>query len=252
MLDQGRGVKRFYQIVSVRECASGFGVWLDDKPVRTPAGQPFALWDAQIAEIVASEWRTQGTSIDPAGMTANRVANLFLDEGASQGPLAISQILAFLATDLLCYWPERPVSLVEACEREWQPVLDWAQDHFSVQFTIARGIVALDQNPVTLARVRSHLSSLSLFAQISLAQLVGVLGSTILALAVAHEHLCFARAFAIAHLDEDEQARVWGRDPQVANQRRNLESEGQTLAALLGVAMAEGLRGPREGSKSTD
>lgn len=249
---QGRGVKRFYQLVGVREVANGFGIWLDDKPIQTPAGRSFALWDAEIAEICASEWRAQGPWIDPAAMTANRVANLFLDEGVRQGPLAIDQSLAFLSTDLLCYWPDRPASLVEACEREWRPVLDWAQSHFSVQFAIAHGVVSVNQNPVTLARIRSHLSSLSLFAQITLAQLVGVLGSTILALAVAQEQLCFARAFAIAHLDEDEQARVWGTDPQVANQRRNLESEGQTLAALLCVAMGEGLRGPREGSKSTD
>ena len=62
-------MKRFYeQAEAVPLDAGGYGVALDGRRVRTPAGRPLALPSRALAAAVAGEWSEQGEWVEPRTM----------------------------------------------------------------------------------------------------------------------------------------------------------------------------------------
>jgi len=101
--------KRFYERAHAGEDAP-FALLLDDRPVKTPSGQPLALPSRALAEAVAAEWQQQGERIDPAAMPLTRLSNSIID-GVAPTPAPVAEEVArYLASDLLFYRAEGPES----------------------------------------------------------------------------------------------------------------------------------------------
>jgi chaperone required for assembly of F1-ATPase len=72
-------MKRFYREVRVAAAASGHGIRLDDKPLRTPAKAELAVPSRALAEAIADEWRAQGDSIGINALPLTRLAMSAID-----------------------------------------------------------------------------------------------------------------------------------------------------------------------------
>jgi len=66
--------RRFYTAVAAAPLESGFGVTLDARALRTPAGVRLMLPRLALAELVAAEWSAQEGVIDYGLMPATRLA----------------------------------------------------------------------------------------------------------------------------------------------------------------------------------
>src|SRR5205809_3421014 len=77
--------RRFYEAVGVVQGEGGFGLKLDDRPVKTPARRTLATPVRALAEALAAEWRAQADYVDPAKMPLTRLANSIID-GVVQAP----------------------------------------------------------------------------------------------------------------------------------------------------------------------
>ena len=94
-------------------------------------------------------------------------------------------------------------------------MLDWAREALGARFVLAQGITYADQPPRTLERVRAAVDAVPApFALAALHVMTTLTGSAMLALAVAAGRLDVEGAWAAAHVDEDFQAEVWGRDEE--------------------------------------
>src|ERR1700683_438435 len=72
-------LRRFYDKATTAAVAGGYGVRLDDKPLRTPARRVLAAPTLVLAEAIAAEWQGQKDIIDPAKMPLTRLANAIID-----------------------------------------------------------------------------------------------------------------------------------------------------------------------------
>src|SRR3954468_22311682 len=84
--------KRFYAGAGIAEKAGGFGITLDDKPVRTPSRRMLLVPTREIAEFIAEEWAAQNELIDPTTMPITRLANSVIDAVADRAEAVTDDI----------------------------------------------------------------------------------------------------------------------------------------------------------------
>jgi chaperone required for assembly of F1-ATPase len=228
-------VKRFYKTVSVEPVAGGGAIRLDGRAVKTPARLELVLPTPALAAAVAAEWGTQAETIDPRSMPLTGLANAAIDQIAPD-PAAFAQVLAVYAeTDLLCYRAESPAELVGHQAECWDPLIDWAQQRYDIEFEIVHGIIHCAQPDETIARLSAAIRSYGHFQLAGLQQLITISGSLVIALALAEGEIDGRAAFDAAHLDELWQVEQWGED-ELATQARDARSaDFRAAARFLGL-----------------
>jgi chaperone required for assembly of F1-ATPase len=222
--------RRFYKEVSVEPEGAGFAVRLDGRTPRTPKGHPLVLPTPALADLIAAEWRAQGGWIAYASMPATRLAHTAIDAIPAVRGATIEGVVRYAGADLLCYFAERPVTLVHRQEKVWGPLLEWAGEAHGLDFVPTVGIVHRPQPPETLARVAALLTPMGDFTLAGVAFAAALFGSAVLALALRDGRINADEAMAAARLDEIFQEEQWGVDA---------EAEARADAMAVEAVMAE-------------
>jgi chaperone required for assembly of F1-ATPase len=226
--------KRFWKDALVVGQGSGFGVALDGKPVRTPAGALLVLPAERAAALVAGEFTAQGDTVDAMSMPVYRLANTAIDGVASDPQAVADDILRYATSDLVCYRAGSPQALAEREAQAWDPVVHWARSRLGARFVLAEGIMHVEQPQETIAAVGAHLAQRAEpFRLAALHVMTGLMGSALLALAVDFGEIDAETAWNAAHVDEDFQSEQWGLDAEAAARRALRRRDMMAAAALL-------------------
>ena len=227
--------KRFYKEARAKLVDGAYVLTLDGKPARTPAGQSLAVASKIVAEALAAEWDAQTEFIEPGSMPLTRIINSAVDGVAKEVEAVRAEIVKYAGSDLMCYRADSPSNLVAEQAAAWDPVLGWVKLHLGARFVLAEGVMFVEQPAESIAAIADHVAQAE--APLRLAALhvmTTLMGSTLLALAVAHQHLSPKEAWDAAHLDEDFQARNWGMDADAMarRERRWVDMQAAALIAL--------------------
>jgi chaperone required for assembly of F1-ATPase len=223
--------KRFYTTAGVIEASDGFGVALDDRPVRTPSGRPLVAPTRDIAEAMVAEWAAQNENIDPLTMPLTRFANS-VDAMADRVGAVADDIVKYLGTDLLFYRAAHPEALVVREAAHWDPVVYWAAEELGAHFILAEGIVHVRQPDAAIAAARAVLPD-DPWSIAALHVVTTLTGSALLAIALLRGALDQDQVWAAAHVDEDWNIEKWGVDEEVAARRAARLVDFQAAARLL-------------------
>lgn len=230
-------MKRFYKTVSVEPVAGGHAIRLDGRAVKTPKRAELTLPAAALALAIAAEWDAQTGDIDPRAMPLTGLANAAIDHVASDPGAFVAMLAAYGETDLLCYRADTPSELVGHQAENWDPLIDWAQQRYDVEFEIVHGVMHCPQPPETVARLTAAIHGYGAFQLAALQPLVTIAGSLVIALALAEGEIDARAAFDIAHLDELWQVERWGEDDLAARLReahaRDFKAAARFLALLV-------------------
>ena len=231
---------RFYQAATVGEGPEGFAVLLDGRPVRTPARRHLVAPARVLAEALAVEWDAQKDRVDPAVMPLTRLANSIID-GVMPAPQPVAaEIEKYLGTDLLFYRAATPAGLVASQEQHWDPIVDWARQKLGAHFALTEGIVHVAQPEEAIAAaVRAIPNGVEVKGAWRLGALnvvTTLTGSALLALALAAGRLTTDEAWAAAHVDEDWNMSLWGRDELALDRRAKRFAEMQAAGTVLALA----------------
>ena len=221
--------RRFYKAVSTAQVAGGTGVFLDGKPIRTPAGRPFTAPAAALADMLAAEWDAQATHIDMTSMPAVRLAFTAIDFVPNSRDGVAAEIGRYAGSDALCYFAEGPQALVEAQARRWGPVLDWAAEALHLHFVRVTGVAHKDQPADTLLRIARLAEKEDDFALAGIAHATALFGSGILAFSLHRGQLDAEAVFDLSRLDEAFQQERWGVDEEAAERTANMRAEAHML-----------------------
>jgi chaperone required for assembly of F1-ATPase len=217
--------KRFYREVTLGKQDDGYSILLDGKPVKTPLGRTLVLPQRTVADAIAEEWRAQGENIRPATMLLTKLANTALDCVAEDPREAANQILAFAKSDLVCYRAESPAELVARQRETWDSLLDWLTATHDSNLKTGTGIAFIEQPEDAIQALERVIASRNAFELAGLQNATALLGSAVIALALADERLEPEAAFAAAQLDAIFQAERWGRDSEAESVSANTLSE---------------------------
>jgi chaperone required for assembly of F1-ATPase len=217
--------RRAYEHVTAEPGSGGFAVRLDDKPLKTPGGQPVVVPWRDLAEAIAEEWRAQGAKPDMAGLSMTRIAATALDRIPSRRAGVVDELLAYAETELVCHRAEAPPELVARQQATWQPLLDWLAQQFDAPLAATNGILPRPQPDGSLKALRRLLERLDNFSLAGLSVAVASAGSLVIGLAMLEHRIDAAQAFDAAELDATYQIEQWGEDSIAAQRRAELRGE---------------------------
>ena len=229
-------MKRFWTDVTVAEREAGFGVFLDGRPVRTPARAELIVPTEDMAEAIAEEWRSCGETVEPRSMRLTGLANAAIDRIAADPEAFAAGLARYGENDLTCYRAEGPDTLVRRQGESWDVLLDWARRRYDVDFACATGVVHVPQPQDTVAKLSHAVAILDPFRLAALSPLVTIGGSLVAALAVLEQAIPADSAWEAVSLDEQWQTEQWGADAEAEaaldNRRRDFLAAARFLTLL--------------------
>jgi len=237
-------LKRFYTAVMVAEEASSgnhgpqFLVTLDGLAARSPAGERLILPTSALAEEIAGEWRVQGEDMDPENMPCTRLAGAAIDHVRPRREASIASLMAYAASDLLCYRVAGPPELVALQDQHWQPLLDWAEGTLEVRLTTTTGVTPLSQPPQSLDALERAISAHDEMKLAAINSAAATASSLILALALVHGFIDAFRAFELSSLHETFQMEHWGEDEEAKQRLCSLRDEIAIAARFMDLCRA--------------
>jgi chaperone required for assembly of F1-ATPase len=223
---------RFYKNVGVAEAAEGFAVMLDGRPVRTPARRALAAPTRALGEALAAEWEAQAEVIDPANMPLTRLANTIIDGVAATAQAVAAEIEKYLGSDLVCYRAESPDRLVVRQSHRWDPILAFARDALGAHFEVTYGVRFVIQSPEAIAAARRAIP-IDPWRLGAVHTVMTLTGSALIALGFARGAITLDNAWAAAHVDEDWNMELWGRDELALERREARFTEIRAAAKVL-------------------
>ncbi len=226
-------MKRFYSAVSI----DGAGqILLDGRPVHTPGKARLILPTQALAAAIASEWQAQQEAINPRSMPMTGLANAAIDHMAADPSPHVEALARYGASDLLCYRAdEAQADLAAEQVRRWNPLLDWAEQRYAVEFVITNGIAPVDQLPATRTALRDAVAMSSAWQLAPLVTLTTLGGSLVAALALRDGAFTADHLWDCVTLDEIWQERQWGVDADAAAQRAARAAEWHDAARFISL-----------------
>ena len=208
--------KRFWKAAEASSCDGGFTVFLDGRPVRTPAKAPLTMPTLAMAEAVALEWDAQDDIIDPRTMPVTRGANAAIDKVRMQRVEVISLLAEYGDSDLLCYRAAGPDELIKRQAAGWDPMLEWAAETLDARLFVGEGVMHVTQNPTVLQRLETQVAAFDDFELAAVHDLVSISGSLVLALAITKNAIAVEEAWLLSRIDEHWQIEQWGEDDEAS------------------------------------
>ena len=223
---------RFYQSAGIAETADGFAVTLDGRPVRTPARRTLAAPTRPLGEALATEWDAQVDVVDPAKMPLTRLANTIIDGVAAAVGDVTAEIEKYLGSDLVCSRAEGPDRLVARQAHRWDPILAFARDALGARFDITYGVRFVTQSDEAIAAARRGIP-VDPWRLGAVHAVMTLTGSALIALAFERGAVTLDDAWTAAHVDEDWNMELWGRDELALARRDARFAEMQAAARVL-------------------
>ncbi|HTV89322.1 MAG TPA: ATP12 family protein [Stellaceae bacterium] len=231
-------MKRGYQRVTSGPVTGGWGIALDDRPLRTPGKASLVVPSAPLAAAIAAEWEAQKDEVRPQSMPLFRLAATAVDRTATLRDRVVTEIAAYAATDLVCHRADRPPALAARQRTVWQPLIDWATARYDAALRVTAGVIPTSQPATVLKAFAAAVAAQDDFRLTALHTLTGACGSLVIALAVLEGRLSADEAFAAAQLDETFQIEAWGEDGEAAARRLAVAADIAAAARFLELLAA--------------
>lgn len=196
------------------EAADGT-ILLDGRALSLPEGGTLRIAQAALAHAIAAEWNAagggrRGGAYDIADLTLTRLAATEQLQVAPDRAATIGTLLRAADTDMLCYRAGTPPGLVRRQDAVWQPHLDWIEADTGARFRLTEGVMPAAQPNEVGEALRPVLERLDAGALAALLAAVPALGSLVLGLALVARRVGAAGAAAIATLEAEWEAGLWG------------------------------------------
>jgi len=230
--------KRFFKKVETGDGGEGgVAIFLDGKPVQTPARREFVAPTHALADAIAAEWDAQVEVIDPFRMPLTRLSNAAIDAVADARDAVAEEIAKYLHSDLLFYRAEAPAGLAAKQSAAWDPVLTWAREKFGARFVLTQGVMHQPQPHEATMAVTAAIPA-DPWRLAAMSSITTLTGSALLALALADSAVDPDAAWSAAHVDEDWQMSKWGHDELALERRAYREKEFKAAVTVLQLTEA--------------
>lgn len=226
-------MKRFWKEVAVGRESDGWGIKLDDRPVRTPARAPLVVPTQALADAVAEEWRGVDDEIDPRAMPLTGLGNAAIDRVGPERQAFAGGLATYAQADLACYRSDWPPELVERQRAAWDPLLAWARRRYDLDFVTTSGLMHVPQPQATIEQLAHAVVALGAFQLAGLSPLVTIGRSLIAGLAVLEKAIPGDEGWEAVSVDERWQLEQWGADAEAQTALENRRCDFLAAARFL-------------------
>jgi chaperone required for assembly of F1-ATPase len=226
-------VKRFWKDVTVEREGGGWGIRLDQRPIRTPARAPLIVPSEALANAIAGEWRAVADQVDARAMPLTGLANAAVDRVLPNRQAFATGLAKYAEADLVCYRAEGPGDLVGWQEEEWGKLLAWGRRRYDIEFATTVGLMHVAQPRATVERLTHAVAALDAFRLAGLSPLVTIGGSLLAGLMVVENAITAKAAWQAVSIDERWQLEQWGSDSEAEAALENRRRDFLAVARFL-------------------
>ena len=226
-------MRRFYKDVTVKTSELGYQIYLDDRPVRSPAKAVVVMPSRALAEAVQAEWKAVEDEIQPEDMPLYSMAVTVTDRVTPQRQELANELAGYIHDDVLRYRSGNDLDLASRQTEMWNPWLNWAEQACGLRLPTTAGLMPVFADDTTEHIVRNRLQPMA-DAQFGCLYRVATLsGSVVLGLAFQERQLGADDVFETAFLDELYQNSLWGTDEEAAVRQAAIRSELKNVERFM-------------------
>jgi len=218
--DSGSGIVRPSGVPSMKSSESGviFGVTLDDRRIKTPAGLSFAIPSEMLAMAIAAEWENQTKYINPAQMPLMTLTCTAIDQTAFDPETVIQNILQYLPNDTTSYLvdPVEDRILARLQEKHWDALRTWSASVLGDIPATSKSVITfrktkgLPHSDTVYSKAEEFVRSLDIWALTAMQCVTVEAKSFLVGLGVIKNFLNAEQAIGAARVEEEFQISNWG------------------------------------------
>ncbi len=236
-------INRFYKQVMSENHDGIYRIVLDGRAVKTKSGAFVETPYERAAQILVQEWEAQSDQIDPDTMPFTQILNTKIDRIAHERAQIHASIMKYLDTDLICYYTDRPETLLALQKQKWGKWEEWFNAEFGVALRNTQSLEALKQDADIHQKLDAYIASLD-DDHFTMVQLItSISGSIILAVAMvkggASAEDIFDACFVEEHFkDTIYDVEKYGLDPMQEKKRKLVTLDLTACRSYLDILAA--------------
>ena len=187
---------------------------INNKSLKTPDGNIIELPSMKLAKILLKDYESSFKSKPLNIVRPIKITNTAIDKIKPNNIFYINEITDNLNNDMICYFANSPVELVDLQNKEWLPLINYMKSSYNIELIYTSKLFSINQKPDSLLKLKNILNEINIFKLSAIYTLSQITKSIIISLALVNNKISAKKAFENSNLEELYQISKWGKDEE--------------------------------------
>ena len=187
---------------------------INNKSLKTPDGNIIELPSMKLAKILLKDYESSFKSKPLNIVRPIKITNTAIDKIKPNNIFYINEITDNLNNDMICYFANSPVELVDLQNKDWLPLINYMKSSYNIELIYTSKLFSINQKPDSLLKLKNILNEINIFKLSALYTLSQITKSIIISLALVNNKISAKKAFENSNLEELYQISKWGKDEE--------------------------------------
>jgi len=189
-------------------------LYINNKSLKTPDGNIIELPSMKLAKILLKDYESSFKSKSLNIVRPIKITNTAIDKIKPNNIFYINEITDNLNNDMICYFANSPVELVDLQNKEWLPLINYMKSSYNIELIYTSKLFSINQKPDSLLKLKNILNEINIFKLSAIYTLSQITKSIIISLALVNNKISAKKAFENSNLEELYQISKWGKDEE--------------------------------------
>jgi len=168
----------------------------------------------KLAKILLKDYESSFKSKPLNIVRPIKITNTAIDKIKPNNVFYINEITDNLNNDMICYFANSPVELVDLQNKEWLPLINYMESSYNIELIYTSKLFSINQKPDSLLKLKNILNEINIFKLSAIYTLSQITKSIIISLALVNNKISAKKAFENSNLEELYQISKWGKDEE--------------------------------------
>ena len=187
---------------------------INNKSLKTPDGNTIELPSMKLAKILLKDYESSFKSKPLNIVRPIKITNTAIDKIKPNNIFYINEITNKLNNDMICYFANSPIELVDLQNKEWLPLINYMESSYNIELIYTSKLFSINQKPDSLLKLKNILNEINIFKLSAIYTLSQITKSIIISLALVNNKISAKKAFENSNLEELYQISKWGKDEE--------------------------------------
>ena len=175
---------------------------INNKSLKTPDGNIIELPSIKLAKILLKDYESSFKSKPLNIVRPIKITNTAIDKIKPNNIFYINEITDNLNNDMICYFANSPVELVDLQNKDWLPLINYMKSSYNIELIYTSKLFSINQKPDSLLKLKNILNEINIFKLSAIYTLSQITKSIIISLALVNNKISAKKAFENSNLEE--------------------------------------------------
>ena len=205
---------------------------INNKSLKTPDGNTIELPSMKLAKILLKDYESSFKSKPLNIVRPIKITNTAIDKIKPNNIFYINEITDNLNNDMICYFANSPVELVDLQNKDWLPLINYMKSSYNIELIYTSKLFSINQKPDSLLKLKNILNEINIFKLSAIYTLSQITKSIIISLALVNNKISAKKAFENSNLEELYQISKWGKDEEAFDRLNTIKAVSYTHLTL--------------------